>query len=291
LIFNNTRNFMVTKFKYLITYRNAIAKKGHINLEEYFNECLNSNDETIEPSNMDNSFTKINNNPEEFEKYNNTIKKNIKLHLLNSNNTVKEYLKNNLTTIGHSQGAIYAYLYGNIGKEVITFNPAPFNSNDKPANTYDIRIKGDIVSKFSGMSVIGKTQNATKIVLDPTKNKKNVTIKYTNGDIKHKLVDISKHSCEQLGKDSGHENIFFGDPTLKSDSIDNNIDEKPVKPLEQESNDQIPNNERSIDQNSLTELDKAFFTELDNVTELPNQKIPGGNNKNIKKRRFYKKHF
>jgi hypothetical protein len=182
LIFNNTRNFMVTKFKYLITYRNEIAKKGHANLEEYFNQCLANNDETIHSSNMNdenmnNSFIKINTNPEEFKKYNNNIKKYIKLHLSNSNDNVKEYLKHNLTTIGHSQGAIYAYLYGNTGKEVITFNPAPFNSNDKPENTYDIRIKGDIVSKMSGLSVIGKTQKANKLVLNPTKNKKNVKIK------------------------------------------------------------------------------------------------------------------
>ena len=41
---------------------------------------------------------------------------------ISTEDCVDEFLLNKLTTIGHSQGAIYCYLYGNIGKEIIKSN-------------------------------------------------------------------------------------------------------------------------------------------------------------------------
>jgi hypothetical protein len=61
---------------------------------------------------------------------------------------VEQLLKTRMSTIGHSQGAVYAYLYGDEGVETIVYNPAPFNGK-KPDNTYIIRRKGDPASIFT----------------------------------------------------------------------------------------------------------------------------------------------
>lgn len=62
----------------------------------------------------------------------------------------KAYGKNNLTTIGHSQGGLQAEMLGKEGKEIITLNKAtrPF-TNKKKANQYDIRSSNDAVSALN----------------------------------------------------------------------------------------------------------------------------------------------
>ena len=45
--------------------------------------------------------------------------------ITNISSSVDELLKTKLTTIGHSQGSVYSYLYGKYGKEIIVYNAAP----------------------------------------------------------------------------------------------------------------------------------------------------------------------
>jgi hypothetical protein len=63
------------------------------------------------------------------------------------------FLKNHLSTIGHSQGAIYCYVYGGAGLETIVFNPAPLPLKFAyPNNLYVARVEIDPVSMI-GMSL------------------------------------------------------------------------------------------------------------------------------------------
>ena len=61
-----------------------------------------------------------------------------------------KYGKQNISTIGHSQGGLQAELLGGKSKEIITLNKAtrPFESN-KNKNQYDVRSKGDVVSALN----------------------------------------------------------------------------------------------------------------------------------------------
>jgi hypothetical protein len=78
----------------------------------------------------------------------------------------KKYGRENITTIGHSQGGKQAELLGRKGNEIITLNKAtrPF-SNTKQANQTDIRTSGDLVSAFnpfqpkSDITIPSKTYN------------------------------------------------------------------------------------------------------------------------------------
>jgi hypothetical protein len=65
-------------------------------------------------------------------------------------NAQKKYGKDNITTVGHSQGGLQAELLGKDGMETITLNKAtrPF-SNNKSKNQYDIRTENDIVSSLN----------------------------------------------------------------------------------------------------------------------------------------------
>ena len=146
------------------TYRRLIAKNGHNSLLEFFIECAN------EEANF----------KCDYNDYNDclvNIRKIINKHIFDYHKKVegkkieeiiKDYFQNKLTTIGHSQGATYAYLFGKDGKEIITYNPAPFPKT-KPDNTYDVRIDKDFISKLSGFSFSNKDKNKTnKIVLKAT---------------------------------------------------------------------------------------------------------------------------
>jgi len=64
--------------------------------------------------------------------------------------TVKKYGYKELTTIGHSQGALNAEILGDKSKEVITLNKAtrPF-ANKKGEKQYDVSTTGDLVSKLN----------------------------------------------------------------------------------------------------------------------------------------------
>lgn len=74
---------------------------------------------------------------------------------ISTNGSVKEFLKENLTSLGFSQGAVYAYLFGGEGAETIVYNPAPFHG-DKPKNTYILKTKNDVVSMFTTLGTLDK---------------------------------------------------------------------------------------------------------------------------------------
>jgi hypothetical protein len=65
-----------------------------------------------------------------------------------------KYGKENITTIGHSQGGLLAELFGEEGRETITVNKATrpqqslFGLGKKGKNQYDVRSTGDAVSYF-----------------------------------------------------------------------------------------------------------------------------------------------
>ena len=61
---------------------------------------------------------------------------------------IKDWLKKHMSVIGHSQGAVYAYSFGNQAAETIVYNPAPYNGK-KPKNTFILRRDGDIISFFT----------------------------------------------------------------------------------------------------------------------------------------------
>ena len=62
----------------------------------------------------------------------------------------KKYGRENISTIGHSQGGLQAELLGKKGDEIITLNKAtrPF-SNTKQSNQTDVRTSGDYVSALN----------------------------------------------------------------------------------------------------------------------------------------------
>uniref|UniRef100_A0A6C0KVS3 Fungal lipase-like domain-containing protein n=1 Tax=viral metagenome TaxID=1070528 RepID=A0A6C0KVS3_9ZZZZ len=145
-IFNNVRNFISVKNKYLITYRNQNAKEGHNELKHF--------------------LIKIYKNKEKYYSTYKTIIDYIKNLMKSSpiatlDNTVDELLETKSSTIGYSQGAVYAYLYGKNSKEVLVFNPAPF-FNKKPDNTYVIKNKNDPVSLFNRSKKINVLNKKTK---------------------------------------------------------------------------------------------------------------------------------
>ena len=84
----------------------------------------------------------------------------------------KKYGKENVSTIGHSQGGLQAELLGGKSKETITFNKAtiPFN-NSRNKNQTDVRTSGDIVSSLNPFQrrgeddviIKGKTYNPLDI--------------------------------------------------------------------------------------------------------------------------------
>jgi hypothetical protein len=65
-------------------------------------------------------------------------------------NAYEKYGKENISTIGHSQGGLQAELLGEKSKEIITLNKAtrPFE-NTKHENQYDIRSEKDLVSRLN----------------------------------------------------------------------------------------------------------------------------------------------
>jgi hypothetical protein len=97
-----------------------------------------------------------------------------------------KYGKENITTIGHSQGGLLAELFGDQGRETITVNKATrpqqslFGLGKKGKNQYDVRSTGDAVSYF---------RNPYK-----KKNRRDV-------DIKAKTMDpLVEHSYDILNR-------------------------------------------------------------------------------------------
>ena len=168
-IFNNVRNFLSVKNKYLISKRNEQAKMGHnevknflINL--YKNKNKNKNKYLTYKSIID---------------YLDNLKKSSPI--ANISNSVDELLKRNLTTIGHSQGSIYAYLYGKDGKEIIVYNSPPFIGK-KPENTYTIRHRYDPISYLNKSKKNVVLNHKTKTIIDSHKIKSLKNISKIFGD-------------------------------------------------------------------------------------------------------------
>jgi hypothetical protein len=138
---NNLRNTFGLGFfnnKLLTTNRNTIARMGHEALVRHLINLYNNRKNDV----VETKKYII----ELIEKKISSI--NTQITSITVDEAVAELLKEYLSTIGHSQGAIYAYLYGNIGKETIVYNPAPYHGK-KPDNTYILRRKGDVVSFFT----------------------------------------------------------------------------------------------------------------------------------------------
>jgi len=145
---NNIRNLIALKNKYLITYRNKIAKDGHDEVTKFLIKIYKN--KKIYYSNYKHIIDYIDS----------LISSS---HIATLSNSVDELLKTKLTTIGYSQGAVYAYLYGENGKEIIVYNAAPFIKK-KPNNAYTIRNKKDPVSFLNkttkNMIIINKKTNS-----------------------------------------------------------------------------------------------------------------------------------
>jgi len=138
-VFNNVRNFIAVKNKYLITYRNLNAKEGHNELTDFLIKIYKYR------------------NTKKYSKYKTIIdyidkltKSSKKLTVINA---VDKLLKQKLSTIGYSQGAVYAYLYGAEGKETLVYNPAPFFEK-KPDNTYVVKTAIDPISVLNSSEKI-----------------------------------------------------------------------------------------------------------------------------------------
>ena len=170
---NNLRNMIATKTQLLRTTRNEIAETGHNAVKKFLKKIYDTD-------NTNSNFKNI-------IQYINKMKMNNPDKTISTEDCVDEFLLNKLTTIGHSQGAIYCYLYGNIGKEIIVFNPAPFN-NTKPDNVYEIIVKGDLISGFSGNT------NKPKKFLD-IKDEQKTLIPLIYGRKKYaSMIDLHKTS-------------------------------------------------------------------------------------------------
>jgi len=87
---------------------------------------------------------------------------------LNVDQAVNRYLNEKMSTIGHSQGAVYAYLFGGQGAEIVVYNPARFNGK-KPNNTYIVRRQGDPVSWHVDDTNTNGITELNKIGWDPIK--------------------------------------------------------------------------------------------------------------------------
>lgn len=179
---NNIRNLFFTETSSLITKRNEIAKEGHIELKKHL-ILMYKHRFKIHPvfAGIIQFIEDSLNGKQEFLEY-----------------AVNHFLRNKLTTVGHSQGAVYAYLYGDQGFETIVFNPAPYKGC-KPANTYIIRNKGDIVSYFTKLKSKDVDIKNSKVLNNYLKDDK-----------------LSKHSTKTLFNDFRN----VGNPLLTNTDLD-----------------------------------------------------------------------
>jgi hypothetical protein len=138
---NNLRNiFITTKRKSMTrTKRFQFAKEGHAELKKYLVRLYNDRDRRMLDKNQHKIVALIQELMDG---------KDTQIQEITKEEAVEQLLKQRMSVIGHSQGAVYAYLFGNEGFETVVYNPAPFRGK-KPDNTYIIRRTGDIVSKFT----------------------------------------------------------------------------------------------------------------------------------------------
>uniref|UniRef100_A0A6C0HT00 Uncharacterized protein n=1 Tax=viral metagenome TaxID=1070528 RepID=A0A6C0HT00_9ZZZZ len=144
---NNLRNLTVFNDKIPKTYRQEKAMMGHIALNDYLTKLMSNNIESIISSNENKNI-----------KYMKLLLFSCLKKYKNPGQAVSSFLKTRLSTLGFSQGAVYAYLYGDEGKETIVYNPAPFRGK-KPSNTFILKTKNDAISYFvnnDGLPIIIK---------------------------------------------------------------------------------------------------------------------------------------
>ena len=79
----------------------------------------------------------------------------------------EKYGAQNISTIGHSQGALQSEILGKNTKEILTLNKAsnPFENRSKGANQFDVRTKNDLVSKATELFTKKKKNNGNEITL------------------------------------------------------------------------------------------------------------------------------
>jgi len=140
---NNIRNILCVQNDICITNRNLHAKNGHMEIINFLKKIYeNINDY----SSYQCIYNKIN---------------SLKTNEMTIEDAIIMFLKENLITIGHSQGAIYAYLYGDQGKETIVVNPAPF-IGVKPKNVVIIKVEGDPISLMTTGPIL-KKENTNRL--------------------------------------------------------------------------------------------------------------------------------
>ena len=172
---NNVRNMLAGVSRSTSTFSNSIksnrqltAENGHKEIEECLKRIYNKSKSVEKDESVTDPDTGISVEDKglivtELDELSQVSNSQIKVITIDE--AIDEFLKRKMSVIGHSQGAIYAYLYGNGAAEVIVFNPAPFPGT-KPDDTYIIRRQGDPVSYWTTTS---DNPKAKQILLDKLK--------------------------------------------------------------------------------------------------------------------------
>lgn len=113
----------------------------------------------------------------------------------------KKYGKSNVSTLGHSQGAMIASEVGKKSKEIIKLNPA-YKGEKEGKNEYTIRSKSDVVS---GVKHFKPSENTITIEADP----------------KHRYNILNEHSSDILNRLDQEQMIGAG---LQDGYIFKNVD-------------------------------------------------------------------
>ena len=124
------------------TTRFIIAQNGHTSVRNYLRYLFNQANQASNIEDTSESEIEAKIEAKIIQYFKQLHEKNPEL---NVDDAVNKYLEEKMSTIGHSQGAVYAYLFGDKGNEIVVYNPARFNGT-KPANTYIVRREGDLVS-------------------------------------------------------------------------------------------------------------------------------------------------
>lgn len=106
----------------------------------------------------------------------------------------EKYGKENITTVGHSQGAVLARKLGHDSKEVITLNPA-YLGERALINEYNIR------SSLDPVSILKVPSNAAKQLLYPkhtAKHEKTIKSKSWNPIAEHSTDVLKQHNLKEL---------------------------------------------------------------------------------------------
>jgi len=201
-IFNNVRNFLAIKNKYLITKRNKLAKMGYDEVRKFLIKLYKNKKYyySTYKSIIDYLDKLINTSP-----------------TANIYNSVDELLKTKLTTIGHSQGSVYAYLYGKNGKEIIVYNAPPFIGK-KPENTYTIRHKRDPISFFSKSRKMVVLKNKTKSLIEAHSIETLKNVSKIFGDPFLYTDDKELKSNLRSKKNKTRKNKIYGNKTQKNNN-------------------------------------------------------------------------